>query len=338
MTMSPTTNAGVILFAGLAVLAAGCATTNSPAGNPTLEPSSASPTAPPSSTSSPSVAPSPTMSLVTAIDGSIVFATDGDIHVIAGDKDRNVTGTDAIEYSPAWSPDGSRVVFARQDGQAVDLYSMKPDGSDQKRLTNTPEQEWAAGWSPDGKHIGFTTFSDADGGRLWVMNADGTKLHPIYENENAFVGFTDWSPDGRSILLGIDVGGGGQLDLYAIGVDGKDLTALTRVEGDDSGGRWSPNGTKIVFWSDGYPPRDGPGIYIMNSDGSSPTRVLADTLGLDTAAFAWSPDGQHIAWTGKIEGGGGSAIFVMTSAGTELEQLTESITKSTSLDWTGETH
>jgi TolB protein len=277
------------------------------------------------------------MSLMSAIDGSIVFAKDGDIHVITGHEDRNLTGTDAIESSPAWSPDGSRLVFAHDDGQAVDLYSMKPDGSDQTRLTNTPEQESAAGWSPDGKQIGFTTFADPGGGTLWVMNADGTKLHAIYANENAFVGFEDWSPDGRTILLGVDARGGGQLDLYAIGVNGKGLTALTRVEGDDSGGKWSPNGAKFVFWSDGYPPRDGPGIHIMNSDGSSPARVLADTLGLDTAAFAWSPDGQQIAWTGKKEGGGGSSIFVMTSAGTELIQVTEPLTKSTSLDWTRDT-
>jgi Tol biopolymer transport system component len=55
-------------------------------------------------------------------------------------------------------------------------------------------------------------------------------------------------------------------------------------------------------------------------------------------ALTWSPDGRQIAWTGKVHGGGGTPIFLMTSAGTALKQVTESLTKSTSLGWTGETH
>jgi Tol biopolymer transport system component len=41
------------------------------------------------------------------------------------------------DVSPAWSPDGSRIVFVSDrlnvDG-GVDIFTIKPDGSDMKRI------------------------------------------------------------------------------------------------------------------------------------------------------------------------------------------------------------
>jgi hypothetical protein len=45
--------------------------------------------------------------------------------------------------SPAWAPDGSRIIFSK-DG---DLYTVAPDGSDLKQLTQTPEREVYPTWS-----------------------------------------------------------------------------------------------------------------------------------------------------------------------------------------------
>jgi len=142
---------------------------------------------------------------------------------------------------------------------------------------------------------------------------------------------SDWSPDGQSILLGIDKGGGGQIDLYVIGADGKGLTQLTKVSGDDSGGKWRPDGKQIVFWSDGNP--KGPGVYLMENDGSKQTKILDDTLGADTMALAWSPDADQIAWTAKFEGGAASPIFLMNSDGSHSQQLSDDLWARTSLDW-----
>lgn len=194
-----------------------------------------------------------------------------------------------------WSPDGERILFARRENSQTDRYTMAADGTGQIRLTNDELDEGAAGWSPDGQRIGFVTFSDAGGGIVWVMNSDGSQLEDIYRDENAFVGFQAWSPDGRQLMLTIDSAGGGQLDLFLIGVDGTGLNPLTTSQGDEAGGRWSHDGTKIVFWSDGI----DPGVYLMNADGTDATRILEDTLGADTVAFAWSPDDSQIAWTAK---------------------------------------
>jgi len=41
--------------------------------------------------------------------------------------------------SPAWSPDGSKIVFVSGRDGVSEIYVMKPDGSDQTRLTHLPK-------------------------------------------------------------------------------------------------------------------------------------------------------------------------------------------------------
>lgn len=63
--------------------------------------------------------------------------------------------------SPAWSPDSSKIAYARADG----IFLTDPDGSNQTRLTIEGDDPT---WSPDGRHIAFSF-----NGGLVVMDSDG---------------------------------------------------------------------------------------------------------------------------------------------------------------------
>lgn len=104
---------------------------------------------------------------------------------------------------------------------------------------------------------------------------------------------------------------------------------MTSEPGDDSAAKWSPAGGKIIFWSD----RAGGGIYVMSSDGSGVVGISRDTLGLDTARLAWSPDGRFVAWTGKFEGGRGTAIYVRNASGTGCAPITGEPGAASEIDW-----
>ena len=55
----------------------------------------------------------------------------------------------ANDYSPAWSPDGTKIAFISERDGNPELYVMNADGSNQTRLTNTPTQrEDNPDWQP----------------------------------------------------------------------------------------------------------------------------------------------------------------------------------------------
>jgi hypothetical protein len=92
---------------------------------------------------------------------------------------------------PDWSPDGSRITLSSwpihdfNDGK-VNVYSVRPDGSDLKQLTDSGCGGCGApSWTPDGAHILFwgpTTF--------WLMDPDGANQRSINASKLTFFGDT----------------------------------------------------------------------------------------------------------------------------------------------------
>ena len=80
--------------------------------------------------------------------------------------------TSADDGSPAWSPDGQKIMFSsKRDGNS-EIYTMDTDGKNQHRLTDNSALDTSPAWSPDGQKIAFV--SDRDGNcEIYVMDADG---------------------------------------------------------------------------------------------------------------------------------------------------------------------
>ena len=93
---------------------------------------------------------------------------------------------DTRDTSPAWSPDGQRVVFVRRQHDHWEIYVVDADGRNLKRLTVAPKRpdgtladSASPAWSPDGQHIAFLT--DRTGKwEMWVMRANGSQPRPMF--------------------------------------------------------------------------------------------------------------------------------------------------------------
>ncbi len=223
----------------------------------------------------------------------------------------NLTNDPAVDATPEYSPDGSKIAFNR----GGEVYRMNADGSDQVNLTNAPlSNEGPSSWSPDGSKILFTSDRDGDT-ELYVMNADGsnqTRLttEPGTQNE------ASWSPDGAKIAYGGDQSGNGEI--YIMNADGSNPTNLTHSGAQEGSPDWSPDGTQIVFNSD----RDGGwggDLFVMNADGTD-QRNITNTPEQSEQWPAWSPDGTKIASSGSA--GIYNDIFVRNADGSNPTDIT----------------
>ena len=150
----------------------------------------------------------------------------------------------------SWSPDGQRLALARLHGNAVQLVTIAPDGSDAqviRRLTdrvglsahvdvqhsiyNVPLLHVA--WAPDGSHFLYSC-----GQQFCVVDLDGEivgRSPEEFANERGRArAAAAWAPDGSRIA--VRTSGGptpdGEVVLYTMAPDGSDVRVLVRGVGD----------------------------------------------------------------------------------------------------------
>jgi hypothetical protein len=204
-----------------------------------------------------------------------------------------VTTDPAIDWDPAWSPDGSEIAFGHEgEGAPFHVWAVRPDGTGLRRITPDEAPGLTPSWSPDGSRL---VYQPAWPARLRVINRDGTGAGEI---PGTFGGtIPAWSPDGNRVAFCI-FGPSYTADVWIVNTDG---TGLTQVTSDppgeswlDTHPAWSPDGTEIAFTSNrgGYF-----GVWAIRPDGTGLRRITPiGPPGAWTGEPAWSPDGQWISF------------------------------------------
>ncbi len=234
---------------------------------------------------------------------------------------RNLTQNEAADW--VYFAD-RRLVFAsdRLGGYVpgeYDLYIMHPDSGETRRLTQFPVYDSYLSASPDGNR--FAVCSDKAGNlEIYVIDTLGNELARLTKNH-----FDDsdpeWSPDGSQMLFRSNRKGAWRI--WKMNADGSEPVQLTAyVEREDDEGdlgegppKWSPDGSKILFFSHRQGNWD---LYTMNPDGSDLQNLT--NSGVNESWPSWSPDGKKIAYSSDEEGN--YEIYVMNGDGSEPERLT----------------
>jgi TolB protein len=229
-----------------------------------------------------------------------------------GSGQTQLTTKPGFENYPAWSPDGSKIAFARAaEGSNYDIYVMNSDGTGQTQLTSDPAQDDWPAWSPDGTRIAFSSQRDGNS-EVYVMNADGSGQTDLTNNPAAD-DTPAWSPDGTQIAFATSRDGNSEV--YVMGSDGVGQVNLSSHTAQDAAPAWSPDGSKIAFVSERV---DIGEIFVMNSDGSGQTN-LTNNPAQDTEPD-WSPDGTKVAFATVRDGNW--EIYAMNADGTAATNLT----------------
>ncbi|MGQ9626046.1 MAG: cellulase family glycosylhydrolase [Anaerolineae bacterium] len=243
---------------------------------------------------------------------SLAFASDyegnGEIYRFDSDTGNltNLTNHPAVDWDPAFSPDGSHIAFtSHRDGNS-ELYIMKADGSNPTNITNHPADDYMPAWSPDGEKLVFV--SERDGNQeIYTINRDGSGVERLTNNETADRA-PAWSPDGKKIAF---AGVVNAEEIHVINVNGSEEKILTSMPLKGTHPAWSPDGKRLAFV--GWDEDDRPGLYVMNADGSGLTWIFENKAW--TGSLAWTPQGGWLLYTSWQDEN--HEIYAISSDGSE---------------------
>jgi Tol biopolymer transport system component len=257
---------------------------------------------------------------------SLVYAMRGSLwrQEIGTDTAIQLTAGPGYDYQPDWSPDGSRIAFARYADDAIELWVLDVASGETRQLTNNSGVNLEPRWSPDGSRIAFVSTFATGRFRIFTANMTGA-FSPVQfspERQSATPRYyyspfdheisPSWSPDGNELLyVSNPETGYGTGSLWRRAVAGGD-PVLVREEETSWRARpdWGPDGRRVIWAS--YAGRQWHQLWITTSAGGGYPLPLSYG-DFDATAARWSPDGRQIAYISNEAGDG--RIWIMDVPG-----------------------
>src|SRR5262245_24029938 len=230
---------------------------------------------------------------------------------LSGNRDAWPTIDGIVCREPAWSPDGSKLVFVYDaDGLSGTTLAMLANGASMPSLLSFQDPSMQPCWSGDGTKIAI-----GYGSNIWILPPDGSASQQVTHGNGGEMVPT-WSPSGDRIAF---CAGGGNVDVWIVTVATGDVVQLTDNPAVDCEPTWSPDGHWIAFCSNRGGDFD---IWAQGAPGTTAVRITSGPG--DDVQPCWSPDGTRIAFTSTRDGS--HQVWV-------TQPLPDLTTAATTLSW-----
>ena len=197
------------------------------------------------------------------------------------------------------SPDGTSLTFFDEAGSNLcikEIASGKVTAIVRRDPAGKPyEFPVGARWSPDGKRLAYGWFNEDNSIELRMVGVDGSNVRTLYSRKNEMMFPTAWSPDGRTIAVGMAKDFYKTYDIGLISAEDGALRilkteALPKVPPKSV--TFSPDGRFLIV----DPPQKGSDtkrdIFALSIDGTQEVRVVEHPA--DDTILGWIPGSDRL--------------------------------------------
>ena len=233
------------------------------------------------------------------------------------------------------SPDGAEVAFSWNKTGTFELYSAPVERDVLFQLTDAKERSVNPRWSPDGKQIAFLRDHGGDERfDIWIVDRAGEHERNLTNEPAVMHREIAWSPDGQRIAYAANPSGN-RFAICVVDLATGTKRTLTDEEHDAHQPRWSPDGSRLVFWSRRESVRTNSELFIVAASGGAAvalgTRGGKDGESLDGS---FSPDGSRVAFTTNVRGRYEPAVALLDGGrAARVDYLSENIYDETEPVW-----
>jgi tricorn protease len=247
-----------------------------------------------------------------------------DLYVVdaAGGTPRRLTSTRGNEVSASWSEDGESIYAVADLQGAMNVVAIPAAGGEARALTSWKDADTRrATLAWDRRTLAFERDGRLHTLDLGTAGAKEVALPIVVESDVRNSGFdvrsvtagaehASVSPDGSRLAVAL------RGDLWMLPSAGGEATRLTQGPATDDWPRISPDGRRLLYFSDAAGTDD---VYEMDLS-TRQSKVVAG--GPASEQFpAWSPDGKRIVFTrGPARGGRGNKDLVVLDLETKEER------------------
>lgn len=189
-----------------------------------------------------------------------------------------ISRDEAVETSPAWSPDGKSIAYLARLHGIDQVFTKVVGATETTQLTRAAESCTAPGWSPDGATVYYVSRDD-----LWAVAASGGAPELVMEK----TGTPALHPDGKTLVFNrggktwtVALKGGAPKELPLPGIPG----AAPRA--------FSPDGAQLLI-------SGRSGLWVLPWPAGTPRKIPNFDLNLSATQRrpTWLPDSRRVLFS-----------------------------------------
>lgn len=234
-----------------------------------------------------------------------IYAFDRDMP----DQLQQITEGVGDDFSPEYSPDGSRIAFVSTRDGNFELYVMDADGGNLERLTETRATEGDPSWMLDGRRIVYHATDETGAIHVWSMNADGSDRRQLTTGVGVNL-MPAVSPDGRRVAFTSTRQG--NYDIYVMDPDGSNQRNFTSSPENEMAPAWISDSV-LAFVREERSGRATNRIVVAVGPSGEETPLTRPELAI--VVFAVSADGDMLAAIAARPDGSGDQQLILLPIG-----------------------